>query len=576
MDNSEAIKISPIIEEPEEREVIASDSIHTVHYIKPTDTFIRSDVRTEFNRKLNREDVQDLIDSFRQRMKQGLEPIRIPIEAIRDERGRIIVVAGRRRRRAAVLLGLPTIPVFFVDSNRAVSEKDQLLLEISENSLRKQLDPLDEARAILKLINLTLNGVPAYERLKASTGEQDHEKLIINYIKKMRAALKNDRTLADKEVIRDPIFRVIMESIKHTGKTWTAYADRVLIFLAYPKEIQYLFNKRIIGYDSAVKLNRIRGKEIMQDACGRIETAYKATNKGAGFKERIVVQKAIDGAFSQSREMKQVSVVSRSVDINDRRVGEMRLARNNKGWYFNRGLSLSESPLGKRDLRSGSILLPPEASNDMAIPASVYAALLANFARPTQKILIVGAVTPDCFRLALEAGCMAKHVAPERVSDYVYTYPLDALNSAGYTAANPKVSAVSQQDREDLDIRKAGIDQAEADLAILVLHPYGEVRLAKKLNWSTGYAHEPTEEVSPARYYAKVGSILGHTLSKCKRLIVISRVSEYQAEREKIIMDTPSRVGEALSGMLEGVFYYKEAPSGKIWVIHTSISPYGR
>ncbi|MEZ5727255.1 MAG: ParB/RepB/Spo0J family partition protein [Burkholderiaceae bacterium] len=63
--------------------------------------------------------------------------------------GRYEIIAGERRYRAAQLAGIDTVPVIV----REVADEDALSLALIENIQREELNPLEEAQAIRRLID---------------------------------------------------------------------------------------------------------------------------------------------------------------------------------------------------------------------------------------------------------------------------------------------------------------------------------------------------------------------------------------------------------------------------------------
>lgn len=72
-----------------------------------------------------------------------------PIVVRPVDSGRWEIIAGERRFRAARIAGLATVPVLV----REVADKDALALALIENIQREDLNPLEEAQAIQRLIN---------------------------------------------------------------------------------------------------------------------------------------------------------------------------------------------------------------------------------------------------------------------------------------------------------------------------------------------------------------------------------------------------------------------------------------
>ena len=536
-----------------------------MYYINPKDTFVRSDIRNKDRRTLQKEDVQDLIDSFRERIHRGLPPVRMPLEAVRDERGRVIIVAGRRRRKAAIFVGIQEIPVIFADDTRKLSEEEELEHEISENILRKSVEPLQEARAVVQLICFKAKNIPFYKRLIEAAPEGTSEsQVLISYMKRMQSSLKNNAQLWEAEAIRNPLFRIVLDIMKRLGKSWYTYTERVLSLLSYPEPIQELFNSRLINYTSATKLKKIKDPEILSNACARLA---KKRKESRSISEKAALSAAINEAMAESKDLKRVSSIIKITERVDRDFNKITPRRDKSGWFYNSSNVFGLRESSWRDIYNGSLWVTAEYSNDMSVPRTVYERIIQNYTTVADKVLIIGATTPEPLRIALENGCYSKHVAPESMSEYTYAYPLDDLTASGYTLLNRR----NPDDEES--ISDAGIEDLEADLGILVLHPYGEINVANELNWIwPNRVLEPTDQLFSKDYLAKCGSIIAHSLTKCKKIVVISRVSEYSEGKKlgKKIMDTPGHVSAALSGFVEAVHYFKTRHGGKLWTVHVA------
>lgn len=88
-----------------------------------------------------------LADSIRARGL--LQPIRVRWS---EERGRYILVAGERRWRAAGMAGLPTLTCIVSDTE--LSPAELLAVQVTENLLREDLNPMERARAFRTLLDL--------------------------------------------------------------------------------------------------------------------------------------------------------------------------------------------------------------------------------------------------------------------------------------------------------------------------------------------------------------------------------------------------------------------------------------
>jgi ParB family chromosome partitioning protein len=111
----------------------------TLHLL-PIEKIIRS--RYQPRLVIRQESLQELADSIR---VQGLvQPIIVRV-AVAD---RYELIAGERRWRAAQLAGLAEVPALV----RAVSDQAAMAMALIENIQREDLNPLEEAQALKRLI----------------------------------------------------------------------------------------------------------------------------------------------------------------------------------------------------------------------------------------------------------------------------------------------------------------------------------------------------------------------------------------------------------------------------------------
>ncbi len=92
---------------------------------------------------MHQESLQDLADSI------GEQGVVQPIVVRGVEEGRYEIIAGERRWRAAQLAGLHEIPAVV----RAVDDRGAIAIALIENIQRENLNPLEEARALKRLID---------------------------------------------------------------------------------------------------------------------------------------------------------------------------------------------------------------------------------------------------------------------------------------------------------------------------------------------------------------------------------------------------------------------------------------
>lgn len=84
------------------------------------------------------------------------------------KRGRYELVFGSRRLRAVRRTGRKTVPAIVVDN---LSDKDAILMALQENLHRQDLDPFEEARAILRLMRVSHMNI---EEIARGIGRNNH------------------------------------------------------------------------------------------------------------------------------------------------------------------------------------------------------------------------------------------------------------------------------------------------------------------------------------------------------------------------------------------------------------------
>lgn len=92
--------------------------------------------------------LQELADSIR---SQGvMQPILVrPLDKPASRTRKYEIIAGERRYRAARIAGLKTIPVWI----RPVEDQDAAIMALIENLQREDLNPLEEARGVKRLLD---------------------------------------------------------------------------------------------------------------------------------------------------------------------------------------------------------------------------------------------------------------------------------------------------------------------------------------------------------------------------------------------------------------------------------------
>jgi ParB family chromosome partitioning protein len=78
-----------------------------------------------------------------------LQPVRVRWDSTQ---GKYVMIAGERRWRAAQRAGIPAIAAIIQDGN--LSPADLLAIQVTENALRENLKPIEQAKAYRRLMDL--------------------------------------------------------------------------------------------------------------------------------------------------------------------------------------------------------------------------------------------------------------------------------------------------------------------------------------------------------------------------------------------------------------------------------------
>lgn len=172
------------------------------------------------------ESLNELAESIR---RHGLLQ---PLLVYESMPGHYVIIAGERRYRAAKLAGLAEVPVI----TRKAQEDTHLELSLVENIQREDLDPIEEARA--------------YQRLMEMTGAtQEH---VAEMVGKSRAAVANAVRL-----LKLP--EAMQEALK-TGKITAGHA-RALLAIEDP-QVQDMLYRSILEENLSVRESEARVQKL--------------------------------------------------------------------------------------------------------------------------------------------------------------------------------------------------------------------------------------------------------------------------------------------------------------------------
>lgn len=182
----------------------------------------------------DRNELQELADSI---LRHGmLQPI-----CVRRQSGGYELIAGERRLRAAKLAGLEQVPCILM----AMSEEQSGLAALVENLQRKDLDYIEQAEGIARLMRIYgLNQEQTAERLGMSQSAVANKLRILKHSPGVLAALREAR-LSERHaraLLRLPTAEDRLEAIRIiAAKEWNvakteAYVDAALAKAARPRQ----------------------------------------------------------------------------------------------------------------------------------------------------------------------------------------------------------------------------------------------------------------------------------------------------------------------------------------------------
>lgn len=217
----------------------------------------------------NEEKLQELANSIKE---HGIiQPI-----VVSKNNGNYEIIAGERRFEAAKLAGLKTIPVIIRDA----SERQKLELAVTENVQRHDLDPIEEAKALKKLID---DFDMSQEEVAQKIGKS--RSVVANKVRLLNLPVEIQKSLIVGKIseghcklllaIPNPERqRAFYEMILKNNLTVRQTEDKT-------KEISVRTHKRTLHIDPAVK-------QIEDELSQKLGTKVKLTKSGNG--GRIIVE----------------------------------------------------------------------------------------------------------------------------------------------------------------------------------------------------------------------------------------------------------------------------------------------
>jgi len=208
-------------------------------------------------RYFNSEKLQQLAASIKE---HGiLEPLLVrPMNGVTYE-----LVAGERRYRAAQIVGITTVPVVV----RELNDEQALVLSLTENLQREDLNPVEETEGILQLLAF---------RLQVSVEETRA------LLYRMQNELKGKIT---QNVLGNSQGQEIEELFSSLGlMSWESFVSSRLPLLNLPSDIIEVLREGQIEYTKACVIARIKDKQKREEFLGE---AIKENWSLSQIKERM-------------------------------------------------------------------------------------------------------------------------------------------------------------------------------------------------------------------------------------------------------------------------------------------------
>lgn len=161
---------------------------------------------------------------------------------VRRKGNRFERISGFRRIEAIKKLGLDKVKAIVIDTD----EKTALLIMLSENIQREDLNPYDEVVSLLQLISVNLDY------------SEDQVKSVLYRIKNYTSGNVKELTTDEKE-LRETIDSILSKTGKYN---FQGFINRMRVLNLNPLIIEAMRTKKL-PYSHAVELNKIKDEEVL-------------------------------------------------------------------------------------------------------------------------------------------------------------------------------------------------------------------------------------------------------------------------------------------------------------------------
>ncbi|HNS55593.1 MAG TPA: ParB/RepB/Spo0J family partition protein [Smithellaceae bacterium] len=223
----------------------------------------------------SKDDVEEELESLTASIKE--KGVVVPVLVVSEGNDKYRLVAGERRYRASVAANTHNIPARILPDG--ISRQDIMTIQLLENLQRKDLNPVDEARAY-------------YDYYAIRTGKKGVEpQEIVSHM--ITFSSKPDN-------LENELTDILSEIVKIAGKS-IKYIERLVTILKLPNEaLETLRNKQInmsqalifVEHINHPRFNDVLAKAVRNKLTAKgVEKAFAGKKRGGGiafYKKRIV------------------------------------------------------------------------------------------------------------------------------------------------------------------------------------------------------------------------------------------------------------------------------------------------
>nr|WP_277425565.1 ParB/RepB/Spo0J family partition protein [Deinococcus psychrotolerans] len=411
---------------------------------------------------------QDLLPSIREK------GVLHPVLARPKEGGRFGVVAGRRRVQACLELGID-VPTLLRDW----SDDQAIEVEITENLIRKNLSPVETARALITLLAIRLRDEEEFIRLQPRSNPTPEGK-VASLMHRLRKAVSGQEQ-EDQARIDSPAANIIIGTFQEYGRgEWRHFADVGLAMLSYPDDVQAYINAGG-GVRAARELAQIKDAELRQKAVDRAKELQDGKHKVG---EMDAAKRAAREVLAGAKNQRQTTAYQQAAETASKSAAQHKTVDNR--WHFPDETYEKDAQYGDLyhplwgqgeagpysdadgEIVSGVVMVRGHVDGEFEVPLGIYGRLLASYTVPAERVVSIDSPISPLIEFGTGLGRLVCATNPE-------------VTRPGIVAASPHVLPLQRE---------------EADLAVLHLPAWNEVDRAGALGWGPEAAAADSSQIT--------------------------------------------------------------------------------